>query len=89
MKIAWSIKHLYYQIGILAFFLMLWATPFQIHWLLLVGYTFMALFEYQMTGKLYIDTLIWSSVIIGLNIFWIYKDLIGENFHKSECQIGH
>lgn len=82
MKIEWTIKHPYYNIGTLAFFLMLWANPFEIHWLLLIGYTFMALFEYQMTGKFYIDTLIWSGIIIGINIYRIYKDLTDTNSDK-------
>ena len=88
MIISYKLKNIWWQLATLCFFIVLWAPPAKIHYLLIAAYTFLMLFEYTLLGSLSIDMIIWYSVIIAINAYWIYQDLTGQYVHE-ECTQSH
>ena len=78
IKIDWTLKNIWWQFATLCFFMMLWVKPIYIHYLLIVAYISLIFFEYSMNKSLGIDTIVWYTIIICINMYWIYQYLIGK-----------
>jgi len=72
--INFSLKHLYFQIAMINFFIVsLTSTPLIIHIALIFAYLFLMLWEYKINNKITIDVLLWNTLFICINIYKIYK----------------
>ena len=74
----------------LCYFIVLFSKPFYIHILLIIANLLMILYNYSLLGKISLNVLFWCGLIIIINLYWLYQDIIHKNkYHTSKCNISH